>query len=265
MNWPIDNNEYYKNGSSCTNSDFVAKFTQIPYYLSSWTENIGFLEGKRVLDYGCHGGEIACGVALFHNAREVLGVDFLPPAENLLPLVKANAGISDLPKNLTFSQLSSATDFPPGEFDFIYSWSRLELVEKALLPKIIQNFYNALSLGGRVLIQFGRPYYSSLGSHLSECGIGNWEHLTTPISDLKKKVMSGTSFSESKKLAIWERFESLNKMTPSQLCTFFSGAGFHLAKSYIQTTDETPPKEITDLFIKDRLVESQFLMLFVKA
>ena len=265
MKWPVVNKDYHEQGSSSSDSDFVAKFTKVPFHLASWTENAGYLTQKRVLDFCCSTGETACGIAFFHDPAEIFAVDFHTPGSNLLSRITANTAATELPKNLHFKQLGPTIDLPPGEFDFIYSWSKFELIEKSLLPLIIGKFYDSLSLGGRVLIQLGRPYYSPLGGHLVECGISNWEHLTLPLSELKQRVMTGNSFSDAKRIAIWERFERLNKITAEQLTSLFSGAGFHLAKSYVQKTTDLPPKQLIDVYQKDKILENQYVLLFVKA
>jgi SAM-dependent methyltransferase len=120
VDWPTINKDLASQARQAPDANFVSKFLDIPYYLSLWSEDIGGLAGKRILDFGCGFGEPAAGVSLFHNPASIVGVDINDEAQQLPRILVSNlATLPDLP-NLSFKRVDPGGDFPGEELDFIY-------------------------------------------------------------------------------------------------------------------------------------------------
>src|SRR5271155_2898418 len=88
--------------SASENSDFVSKFVDVSQHVGSWTEDIGFLAGKRLLDYGCGEGFTSSGLAIFPGPEIVIGVDVVDPGLGLSKVLSSIPEIGNLPANLQF-------------------------------------------------------------------------------------------------------------------------------------------------------------------
>ncbi len=101
------------------------------------------LRGKRVLDFGCHGGAMSVGF-LAHGATQVWGVDI--DAEAI-----ARARRLRLHEAISF-QLGTATTIPLADasIDTVISYDVFEHV--ARVPAVLQELARVLAPGGQVLI-----------------------------------------------------------------------------------------------------------------
>src|SRR5437879_5494330 len=90
VEWPIHNKGLAAEARQATDPNFVSKFVDIPYYLSLWSEDIGGLTNRRVLDFGCGFGETAAGVAVFHEPSSVVGVGTVGETQQLPSILISN-------------------------------------------------------------------------------------------------------------------------------------------------------------------------------
>ena len=244
---------------------FIEKFVDVPRHLSSWTQDIGYLEGKRVLDFGCGCGEAAVGTAVFHNPEFVLGVDCVAPPADLAERIGRFTDVEDVPSNVRFEQTSLANGLAEGEFDFIYSWSFLLHVSPKLLPTLVSRLYDRLTLGGRVLIQLSPLYHSANGAQLGEFGIGPWEHLVLPVAELRARVLDSRRGQDDARSAAWNSYENLNRIGAADISKLFRESGFHQVRSYETCNSLSPPETLCDRYCEDALSREQVVFLFAKA
>ena len=265
MDWPPFNKDIMNMQKEVRDPTFSAKFFDIPYYLSLHTEDIGYLTGKRVLDFGCNSGETACGTALFHNPSLILGGEFGEPWARLGDTIAKSVGLNTLPPNLAFSSFEADYQLPETEFHFVYSWGALASVPRAMLPTVVARIYERLRIGGRALIQISPLYLSARGSQLGEPSLGNWDHLLLNTAELRSQFFAKSDASEAAKTARWRYFENLSRVTPAEILDVFLQAGFYNIRQREYFLDIEPPEDLQKKFAVEDLKRNQVIFLFGKA
>ena len=233
----------------------------VPKYLNEWMTPSGGLRQQRVLDLGCGAGLIAAGVALCYRPQLMHGVDLKLP--NTLPSVLSELGLG-MPDNLVLSRRESLTDLPDTSFDVVYSWSALQHLQYRFLGEVIEAIYRATAIGGRVLVQAQKFYYSADGGRLYECGMPSWSHLALPRNELRDRLFQLHGENSETALAALARVDNLPRLSSASLTNMFVDAGFHLVRRYATTVADQPSQTLRDIFRDEALTENQVILLFSK-
>jgi ubiquinone/menaquinone biosynthesis C-methylase UbiE len=221
----------------------------------------GGLRNQRVLELGCGAGLIAAGVALCYEPQSIHGVDLKLP--NTLQAVLSELGLA-MPNNLMLSRRESLTDLPDMSFDFVYSWSALHHLQSRVLGEIIEAIYRATAIGGRVLVQAQKFYYSADGGRLNECGMPPWSHLTLPRNELRDRLFQLHGENSATAIAALDRVDNMPRLSSASLASMFVDAGFHLVQRYTTTVADQPPESLRNVFRDEALTENQVILLFSK-
>jgi cyclopropane fatty-acyl-phospholipid synthase-like methyltransferase len=237
------------------------KFTYLPDVLASWTEPVGGLRGKRILDFGCGSGMTALGIALNHGAELVAGSDINREYEQCAANAR-EAGLGDLPANLDFETIERGSISRHDEFDFIYSWSVFEHVDQQLFDGVIDSLRENLRSNGHFFVQIAPLYYSPEGSHLWEIGFQQWEHLIWQVDHIYREIH--TRLEPERAANLWSMYITLNKVTAEKLVSTIIKRGFELAREYRTTVSVEPPSDLLSAYTKDALITNQVVALFRK-
>jgi SAM-dependent methyltransferase len=263
MGFPIFDADLFHGASAGLAPATSARFRDVPSYLASWTEDIGYLTDKRVLDFGCLSGESTFGVAHFHRPKLVVGMDYdIPPKR--VPAALASLGTLPFPENLKFVSYRDQASISTVKFDFIYSWSAFARLHADDLPVVARDLYHALRVGGRLLVQVSPLYHAPEGAIMGHLGIRNWEHLLLSEQAFHDKIVSLPEHSLATCENAWKFYQGLNRLTALQICEVVCEEGFHLLKSYETFSDRSPPAVLLDKFQLKTLQREQVVFLFVK-
>jgi SAM-dependent methyltransferase len=244
---------------------FKAKFVDLPRFFDEWSEPIGGLAGKRVLDFGCGNGTTACAVALTRRPELVVGIDIDREFDGCLKVVSRHVPITQLPQNLVFEQVAPGTLGNYAGYDFIYSWSVFEHIDQRLFDHVVQALREKLKPSGCLFVQIGPLFYSAEGSHLMGYGLTNWEHLSLQFNDLKRRVYSHPTVTQVEKDRDWQCFETLNKLTAPELIRRVCKNGFSLIRDYYTRDPTWPPDEVLSVYNGSIVTTKQIVAVFRRA
>lgn len=203
------------------------------------------LEGKRILDLGCGGGE-RCMDYLRLGAASVTGIDI---SENMLAAARSENNDPRITYlNLPMEDLGSLE----GEFDVVISSLALHYVED--FPGVVKNVYRLLSDGGIFLFSQEHP--------LSTCYSGIGDRWTRDENGKKLHVNIANYCVERRNDQTWfvEGVQIYHRMF-STIINTLADNGFRILKTVEPYPDDELVKkhpEYTDLYHKPDF-------LFVKA
>ena len=243
-------------------SAFRSKFDSVPNVLADWTAPIGGLRNKRVLDFGCGEGTSALSVALKYKPELVVGTDINREHKQLPALARAAEGITQLPDNLFFEEISRGEISTETDFDLIYSWSVFEHVDQNLFSDVVANLRTKLRKDGHMFVQIAPLYYSPEGSHLWDIGFRQWEHLSQQIDHIYKALYNKLEKVHADSL--WSTFITLNKITAPKLLSDISEHGFEVVREFKTTVSLQPFEHLLFAYSKDALITEQVVALFGK-
>lgn len=242
------------------------KFVTLPETISQWVGEHASLCDAEILDFGCGEGITALGVALQYRPSRVVGVDIMPDPERCLPIAQTEFGLSSLPDNLELhrvkpGQLHSGNDY----FDIIYSWSVFEHVDPRVIDDVIQLLYRSLKPGGVVFIQIAPLYYSAKGSHLYEYIREPWGHLIHPSNVYYDKLFASDNIdNEDLRKALLSTYNTLNRITASELERRFESKNFQVIRKYTTRDEFEPPDSLTEIYSYNVLTTNQVVLLLRK-
>lgn len=249
------------NANKISDENYKVKFKMLPEIIKSW---FGDLNNKEILDFGCGEATTALGIALEHGAKRVVGIDIMPDPELCAPNAEKQLGMRNFPSNLFLHRVS------PGKlhssfdkFDLIYSWSVFEHVEQKVLPEILETLRCALKLNGCLFIQIAPLFYSSDGSHLMYKVPEPWGHLSNQSSIYLEKLRAACA-NDDEFRALKSMYETLNRLTASQLVKLVNDAGFKIVREYRTERNDGIPAEIIDVYNRDILLNEQIVILATK-
>jgi SAM-dependent methyltransferase len=207
-------------------------------------QHYGFtLKDKEILEIGCYEGlqshVIACG-----GAKSVVGLDVneYGVRQSMNMDADMNRYWINRMRKMTQAQfpdfISEKVSFVEGDatkmeyenaFDLIFSFDTLE----HLIPpeKAFQNMYRALRKGGAMFHSYN-PFFSLNGGH-SPCTLDfMWGHCSISEKDVERYIKLLRP--QEAKTAIPFFYESLNRMTFSDMKNYYQNCGFKLI--YIKKT-----------------------------
>jgi cyclopropane fatty-acyl-phospholipid synthase-like methyltransferase len=240
------------------------KFLDIPYYVHEWTKDFGGLKGKRVLDFGCGSGISSAGIAILHEAEQVIGVDINSEATACEIFLNSNFDIPTLPSNLAFEEIRPGQTTSHQQFDCIFSWSVFEHVNNRLYPSVLAELVSKMKPGGLFFVQISPLYFSPEGSHLWAIGYDRWEHLTNQTSDVYEDIFTHSQISSEAKEALWSMFRTLNRVTASQLLNRLADAGLVLIREQRDCINLEPTKDLLSIYSREVLLNYQVVALLRK-
>ena len=172
---------------------------------SRFVEQLGGLQNKTVLDFGCGwGGETAW---LAERAEFAFGCDINQSALDDANALKAHTGQT----NLEFKLATTTTlPFEDNTFDAIFSTNVFEHVMN--IPEVLCEIHRVLKPGGSLLTQFGPLFHSPLGYHLPWVTQVPYAHL---VFGLKSIMEIRNQRREPMDVKSWQE-TGLNKLTFSQ-------------------------------------------------
>jgi len=261
---PKEMRKLIEEANATSDSVFRSKFVHLPHYVSQWLKDFGGLDGKRIMDFGCGLGTTAASIALTRSPAAVLGVDINDEHKACLADLRRHVSVAELPPNLAFERVLPGEMPSEGNFDIIYSWSVFEHIDKALYDDVLRKLRDQLAGPGFLFVQIAPLYYSSEGSHLARYGLANWEHLTSQLNHVQKRVFSAEGISAEEKNCDWGCFMTLNKVTVDDVVSAVINNGFALERLYMTKEEKLPPEELTRVFREEALTTNQMVALFRK-
>ena len=202
-----------------------------PREIVSFCESCGLsLKERAIADIGSGDGIMAMGLCRLVLPRKLAGFDIVPTnAELLLGRARAE-GVADdlLPAQLEFRH-STAVGLPAqdGEFDFVYSWSAFEHIEKPV--EVLREIRRALSPDGHFFLQLWPFYRSAKGSHLWDW-FGDFHHLGIPDDEIVAQLNASDRHSQDWTAYMAGEFQHLNRITIDQLQRAVLAAGFDVRR-----------------------------------
>jgi SAM-dependent methyltransferase len=241
------------------------KLYKIPaVYYKTWLEkNGGTFTGKKVLDFGCGGGEASAGLSLFCGVESVLGVDIGTDFSQCDLMLKQIDPRLSIPQNVSFETVPPASSLGEAEFDVIVSWSVMEHVSQDVFDQQVKVIFDALKPGGYCVFQIAPLYYSPFGSHLFNIH-DPWGHLSTQLDLLETKIIKEVPEKDVVS-NLWGCFITLNKFTASEFVRRFSNVGLEVIDTYETYVKDIPSEQLCDVFCRDVLTKEQILMVCRKA
>ena len=187
------------------------------------------LAGSRILDVGCGDGFIDLGIVSRFHPYQVAGTDlFDVDVDELRRLSIEHLG-EDLPDNLRFSRCSEdLLPFADASFDFVMSWSVFEHVSNPV--RVLSEIRRVLRPRGYMFLQIWPLFHSQRGSHLWKWYPGGWEHLTRPHDELVAELAEMEKTRPELFEATMVDFQTLNRVTLSQLQAAISTAGLKICR-----------------------------------
>lgn len=261
---------------------YRTKFGSLPDIISDWLSESGGLYKKDVLEFGCGEGTAALGIAIRKEAQRVIGVEILDVFEQCLPLAQAQLGITELPANLYLRKIAPGSPLTVfGTFDVIYSWSVFEHVSQELLRPAMASIFEALNPGGHFFLQIDPLYYSPNGSHMMPWLREPWAHLTMQANEFRTKLFDAPKTeakvrnewavyipleadTSAERAALWETYETLNRVTAPYLRRLAESAGFEVVRDYRTKTEHEIPGELLDAYDREALTTEQVVLLLRK-
>ncbi len=251
--------------STISNETYRAKLIKLPEIINYWLRDYGGLAGKDVMDFGCGEATTALGVLLTQQARRVVGIDIMPDMQMCAPNARAQLGLETLPPNLELRQVIPGELHDPNDkFDLVYSWSVFEHIEWDLLPGIIQLIRSALKPDGKVFIQIAPLFFSMDGAHLLDWVPEPWGHLTNQHNVYLRKLRMACSSDEQYE-GLRSMYETLNRLTASQLIEFFVQGGFRVLEEYRSDRTGDIPQKLLDVYHAEMLLNEQVAILLERA
>ena len=266
--------------SSITDEWFRSHFIFASDVVNTWLSERIDVTNARILDFGCGDGIMDLGLAMRHEAKQVLGVDIHDAHKYLLQTAKAQLGINHLPSNLKFETVPPGSSLAKMRVDAAYSWSVFEHVAPTLLPTIFSDLYETLPEGGYFFLQIEPLYYSPFGAHLSGLLAEPWVHLLHSHDELvaqienvepeqmrqeqKNKTFDVCSFQDFKQYLMRE-FQLLNKIKIAELEILLTQAGFSIQKKFVNRLEIAPPPQLLKLYSEEDLTSNEIRLLLQKA
>ena len=239
---------------------FEDHYITLPDIIKSWVDSYVDLAGARVLDFGCGHGITALAMAMRFNAR-VLGVDVMPDPAECLPRAHAGLGIDALPENLELRQIEPGENFRAGEeFDLIYSWSSFEHISQDIIDRVLDQIKSRLSQNGCLFLQIAPLHYSAEGSHLFHRIPEPWGHIWNQESIYFRKL-SESCESDDEVAALWSCFQTLNKLTASDLVELMHQHGFEIIREDKTEDQYQPHPGLEEVICPDVLRTNQIIIL----
>ncbi|ABI61933.1 class I SAM-dependent methyltransferase [Granulibacter bethesdensis] len=261
---------------------YHTKFVTVPDIISDWLTESGGLYRKDVLEFGCGEGTMALGSVLRKQPQRMVGVEVLDVYEQCLPLARTQLGLSKLPPNFHLRKIAPGASLEAfGMFDVVYSWSVFEHVSQDLLSSAMQSIFDVINPGGHFFLQIDPLYYSPNGSHMMPWLVEPWAHLSLQSDEFRRRLFNAPETSAqvrnawavyippeadtaTERAALWETFETLNRVTAPQLRSLAEATGFEVIRDYRTTTDLEVPPHLLEAYHRDALITDQIVMLLRK-
>jgi 2-polyprenyl-3-methyl-5-hydroxy-6-metoxy-1,4-benzoquinol methylase len=259
------------------------KFTDVVKILADWYRPFGNFTDRDILEFGCGEGTMALGIALQHKPTRIIGVEVLDVYQQCLPLARKNLGLSKLPDCLHLEQIKPGQDISHlGLFDFIYSWSVFEHVDRDLIQTALSSVASVLKPGGVFFLQISPLYYSAFGSHLGPWVAKPWAHLSMQDETFSKAFFSAPEASQEiadswsvylpqgtatvdKRRLIWATYQTLNKTTAAELARRANRAGLKIVRDYRTKSEHPIPEHLAELFERSALTTEQIVWLLQRS
>ena len=220
------------------------------------------IDGARILDVGCGDGMIDLGMVRKFRPYEFVGTDiFQTDVDDLAEMSRRFLG-SELPDNLRFAECTETMlPFADSRFDFVMSWSVFEHVSDPV--RVLTEIKRVLRPRGYMFLQIWPLYHSQRGSHLWKWYPEGWEHLRRPHDELRKELASFTEGQADLREATLVDFDTLNRITLSQLQNAVTAAGLKIRRVSATADTIDVPEDLLRYPISDLMI-SEIKLLAVK-
>ncbi|WP_072572395.1 hypothetical protein [Granulibacter bethesdensis] len=108
-----------------------------------------------------------------------------------------------------------------------------------------------------------------------------WAHLSLQSDEFRRRLFNAPDTSAkvrnewavyippeadtaTERAALWETFETLNRVTAPQLCSIAEATGFEVISDYRTTTGLEVPPHLLEAYHRDALITDQIVMLLRK-
>jgi SAM-dependent methyltransferase len=240
---------------------YRTKLVDLPNIISDWVSQYRTLDSCEILDFGCGEATSALGFALHPEIKRVVGIDIMPDPDLCAPLARQHLGLTNLPAKLALHRVRpGALHNPVDKFDLIYSWSVFEHIRQDLLSATVQMLRMALRPGGFLFVQIAPLFYSSEGSHYFPQVPERWGHLINQ-TDLYREKLAAAVGSEEHLRAALSTYETLNRITASELVRVIEGGGFEILRDYRTREDYEIPPGLLTTYNEEVLRTNQIVLL----
>jgi len=203
-------------------------------------------EYTNILEYGAGSGEVSYRFATEFPKSNVLGVDVHNSFEGVYERASVALGSHIAPRNLSFRNIGPSSEkkylisnvdplqvdsdaIGLNEYAFCYSWCVFEHIDIRTLDNAIKSIFNSLKPDGVFYVKINPLYYSVRGSHLHSIVEEPWAHLIYDIQTLRQKAFKKARVTGVKATeAMWHQFETLNRITGSDLVDALKKGGFNI-------------------------------------
>jgi len=186
-------------------------------------DEVGGIEGKAVLDFGCgHGGET---LWLAQHGAKVIGVDIDEQSLSECYRLHRSHPFAD-PERLQFREATtSGVPVDDNSIDLILSTNVFEHV--MAIPGTLAELHRVLRPGGSLMTRFGPLFYSPRGYHLSWATQVPWAHLLFGI----KPVIEVRNAKRQPPIdpSTWEQ-TGLNRLTFARFKKSVAASGFDVQR-----------------------------------
>lgn len=229
-----------------------------------------------LMDFGCGGSITTLGLALRFPGVQLYGVDIGDKFLQLPALAKDQLKLSALPENLHLRKIEPLQPLVPEyAVQGVFSWSVFEHIPQQQIPVIMRDLYAMLPANGLFFLQIEPLYYSPWGSHLRRFIDTPWAHLLWTSDKLRTAVLEydgvippqhqghqyrAMDMDAFKRFHLGE-FDSLNKVTASQMLDFMREAGFQIIREQRLQVDLNIPDELLKQYNEEDLLTNGILLL----
>lgn len=222
-------------------STIVSDMSSSGIYINDIIKN-----NSKILEYGAGSGEVSYHFATEFPKAKVLGVDVHNSFEGVYVRAQVAYGDHSPPSNLSFSNIGPDSEkkyiismvdplqvdsdaIGLDEYTFCYSWCVFEHIDIRTLDDAVKSIFNSLKSGGILYIKINPLYYSVRGSHLHSIVEEPWAHLIYDTHTLRQKAFKKVRVTGVKATeAMWHQFETLNRITGSDLVDALKKGGFNI-------------------------------------
>jgi SAM-dependent methyltransferase len=175
---------------SAMNKGFLNRYRTIYTNVKNRLESHIDLDNAAGLDFGCGDGTSLLRFALEHPESRFYGVDIDDTFHRIPQNLKVELDCDDVPKNLSVAQIEPGAklDFDDNIFDFIYSWSVFEHVNRDLMKEVISDIHRVLNARGFLFLQINPLFFSARGAHLYNILPEPWVHLIEQHDNLEARL-----------------------------------------------------------------------------
>ena len=231
------------------------------------------LRNTRMLNVGC--GEMLTDLGLLSlGPKMIVGLDIDPKPDGWLEMVVAKVRANHLPFPQDYADRieyvrygGEVFPFEDNSFDFIFSWSAFEHIER--IDLVLEEMLRVLTPDGQAFVQVFPWYFSRYGSHLESWIHKPFFHLVHDADWVKSALdqyVAEHPEQDANFISVYmlKEFRQLNRKSASDFYRAARKAGFSITKAQIVAYEEDLSEAPAGVDFADLMI-SGTMMLMKKA